>query len=400
MAYKYEAYTSEGDRVRGWLEASSEQRAEELLWQRDYTIVSVKKARREERNLFPSFAKVKPGALVVFSRQLATLIESGIPIVRSLRLLQEQTGDRRLRELLADVVRDVEQGSLVSEAILRTGDAFPPFYGRLIQIGERTGNLEVVLRQLALYMEKEEALIRQIRGAMAYPGFVLAMAVGVVVILLTVALPPLTDMFLDFDARLPLPTRILVALSGFLSTYKFHLLGGLLVLVGAAFRFSRSQSGRLLIDQTLLKVPIIGGLVVRSALSRICRAMSALLRAGVPMPEIMSLTIRIQGNQVIASALAGVRDELLQGQGLADPLAQQGLFPNLLIQMVRVGEETGSLDDTLETLANFYEEEVDRNVSTLARAAEPALTIFVGLVVGFVALSMIMPMYSLMGAIR
>lgn len=400
MAYRYEAYTPEGERVRGRLAAPSEERAEELLWRQEYTVVSIKKARDRAGGLLPFLGKVKPTDVAVFSRQLATLIQAGIPILRSLRLLREQVPSRQLRHLLADIVVDVEQGSLLSEAILRKPNAFPTFYGRLIEIGERTGNLEAVLRQLAAYIEKEEAVSRQIRGALAYPGFVLAMAFGVVFVLLAVALPPMTDMFLSFDVRLPLPTRMLIALTGFLSTYKFHLLGAVVFFLIAAFRFARTEGGHLLLDRALLRLPVVGRLIIRGALSRMCRAMSALLRAGVPMAEIMALVIRTQGNRLIAGALVRVRDELLQGHGLADPLARQGMFPGLLIQMVRVGEETGALDDSLETLAILYEEEVDRTVSALARAVEPALTVFVGLVVGFVAISMIMPMYSLMGAIR
>ena len=400
MAYRYEAYTPRGERVQGRLEAPSEERAEELLWQQEYTVVSIKKAREGASGLFAFLGKIKSSDLAVFSRQLATLIQAGIPILRSLRLLRGQVPSRQLRHLLADIVVDVEQGSLLSEAILRKSSAFPTFYGRLIEIGERTGNLEAVLRQLAAYIEKEEAVSRQIRGALAYPGFVLAMAFGVVFVLLAVALPPLTDMFLNFDVRLPLPTRILIALTGFLSTYKFHLLGAVVFFLIAAFRFAQTEGGRLLLDRALLRLPVVGRLIIRGALSRMCRAMSALLRAGVPMAEIMALVIRTQGNQVIAGALVRVRDELLQGHGLADPLARQGMFPGLLIQMVRVGEETGSLDESMETLATFYEDETDRAVSALARAVEPALTVFVGLVVGFVAISMIMPMYSLMGAIR
>ncbi|HUV95592.1 MAG TPA: type II secretion system F family protein [Anaerolineae bacterium] len=400
MVYRYEAYTPKGDRVRGRLEAPSEETAEDLLWRQEYTVVSIQKARDRTGGLLPFLGKVKPADLAVFSRQLATLIQSGIPILRSLRLLGEQVPSRQLRQVLSDIVADVERGSLLSEAILRKSNAFPTFYGRLIEIGERTGNLESVLRELAAYLEKEEAVSRQIRGALAYPGFVLAMACGVVFVLLTVALPPLTDMFLNFDVRLPLPTRMLIALTGFLSTYKFHLLGAVVFFLIAAFRFAQTEGGRLLLDRALLRLPVVGRLIIRGALSRMCRAMSALLRAGVPMAEIMALVIRTQGNRLIAGALVRVRDELLQGHGLADPLAHQGMFPSLLIQMVRVGEETGSLDDSLETLADFYEEEVDRTVSALARAVEPALTVLVGLVVGFVALSMIMPMYSLMGAIR
>lgn len=400
MAYRYEAYTHEGERVRGRVEAPTEQRAEELLWDQDYTIVSIRRTRRKEDSVFPFLGKVKPADLIVFSRQFATLIESGVPIVRSLRLLRDQVPGRRLGELLTDIVADVEQGSLLSEAFLRKGRAFPAFYGRLIEIGERTGNLEAVLRQLAEYMEKEQALVRRIRGATVYPGFVLAMAVGVVFVMLTVALPPLTSMFLDFDAQLPLPTRILIGISDFLATHKFRVLGAVVVLAVAAFQFLRTQTGRLLFDRALLEVPVIGRAILRSAVSRMCRAMSTLLGAGVPMPEIMSMVIRTQGNRVLGGALARVRDELLQGQGLGDPLAQQGIFPSLLIQMVRMGEETGALDDNLETMATFYEEEVDRTVSALTRAVEPALTIIVGITVGFVAISMILPMYSLMGALR
>jgi len=341
MAYRYEAYTAEGNKVRGRIEAPSEQRAEEILWQQEYTVVSIKRARAERGHVIALGGGIKLGNLVVFSRQLATLIESGISIVRALRLLREQVPNRQLRQLLADIVTDLEQGSFLSEAILRKEKAFPPFYGRLIEVGERTGNLGPVLRQLALYMEKEQALVRQIRGAMMYPSFVLLMAIGVVFIMLTVALPHLTAMFLDFDMPLPWPTRALIALTSFLSGAKFYILGGVAFLSVVGVRLFKTRAGRLLIDGTLLKVPVIGPTIIKGAVSRMCVAMSTLLRAGVPMPEIMSLVTRAQGNRVVAAALERVRDELLEGRGLSAPLAHQEIFPALLVQMVRVARRRG-----------------------------------------------------------
>jgi type IV pilus assembly protein PilC len=397
--FQYVAYTPQGERIQGRVDAPSEQRAEETLWKLSYTIVSLKEV-QERGASFLSGGRVKTRDLIVFSRQLATLIESGIPIVRGLQLLQEQIASKRLGRIVGEMIIDLQQGRYLSEAIAKRGGAFPSIYARLIEVGERTGNLELVLRQLAVYLEKEEALVRKIRGAMAYPGFVLTLAIGVVFLMLTVALPPLMGLFESFGAELPLPTRVLLALTGFFSVYKFHILGLIAALIVGAVIVVRTEPGRLLIDTALLRLPLIGRVTIQGAVARMCRSMSTLLQAGLAMPEIIAMSVRTQSNRVIASALEQVRTELLQGHGLAEPLAKRRLFPGMLIQMVRVGEETGALDSNMETLAIFYEEEVDRAVAAMAGAVEPALTMFIGALVGFVALAVIMPMYTLMGAIQ
>lgn len=397
--YQYIAYTQQGERIQGRVDAPSEQKAEETLWKLSYTVISLKEVQGRGAGLFGG-GRIKTRDLIVFSRQLATLIESGIPIVRALQLLQEQVSSKRLGRIVGETLVDLQQGRYLSEAIAKRQGAFPSIYSRLIEVGERTGNLEMVLRQLAIYLEKEEALVRKIRGAMAYPSFVLVLAIGVVFLMLTVALPPLMGLFESFGAELPLPTRILLALTTFFSTYKWYILGAILALVVGAVIVVRSRPGRLLFDTALLRLPLIGRVTIQGAVARMCRSMSTLLQAGLSMPEIIAMSVRTQSNRVIASALEQVRTELLQGHGLAEPLAKRKLFPGMLVQMVRVGEETGALDSNMETLAIFYEEEVDRAVAAMAGAMEPALTVFIGGLVGFVALAVIMPMYSLMGSIQ
>ena len=400
MAFEYVAYTREGQTVQGNVEAASEGAAETILWQRDLLIVSLKEI-QEKMPFQISGGKIKKRRLIVFSRQLATLIESGIPIMRALHLLQEEETDKRLSQVLEDMIQDVEQGRLLSEAILIQGGAFPGLYSRLIQVGEKVGNLEVVLRQLAEYMEREEGIVRKVRGAMAYPVLVLLMSFGLMALMLTVALPPLMGLFEAFDAELPLPTRILIAVTDAVTNYKFLMLGGVVVFIAGLYLATRTDKGRLLFDRAVLKIPLAGRIVIQVALARMCRLIALCLRAGVVLPEIIEMAIRTQGNRVIRSALQEVHTELLQGQGLADPLANyKDIFPGMLVQMVRVGEETGSLESDMDTFATFYEEEADRSIDSLTRALEPALTIMVALIVGFVAVSIVTPMYSLMGSIE
>lgn len=398
MPYQYVAVAGDGRRVQGVLDAPNEGAAEEILWGQQFTILSLREVRQKASSQFLA-SRIKTRDLIVFSRQLATLIESGIPIVRALFLLKEQMSNKRFVSVLNEVTADVQQGRFFSEAILKHQKAFPPLYGRLIEIGERAGNLEMVLRQLAVYLEKEDALVRKVRGAMSYPAFVLVLAVGVIFLMLTVALPPLMEMFTSFDAELPLPTRMLIALTDFFSAYKFHIAGGIAALVVVFMLVLRTEPGHFMFDGLLLKVPLLGRVIIQGAVARMCRSISSLLMAGIALPEIMEMIIRTQGNRVIAKALQQVHSELLQGHGLSDPLAQRKIFPSMLIQMVRVGEETGSLDSNMETLAGFYEDEVDRAVGAMTSALEPALTIFIGVLVGFVAVAVIMPMYSLMGEI-
>jgi type IV pilus assembly protein PilC len=402
MHYRYVAFEQDGRRVEGRLDAFDEAAAEERLWQQGLTVAQMARAgsRFTLHTALPTFFGVRRRDLIIFSRQLATLLSSGIAILPALQMLAKQASRRALREALLEVVAGLEQGQSLSAALAAQPLAFPDIYTRTITVGERTGNLEEVLRQLATYMEREQDLVRKLRDALTYPVFVLFVAVFVVIVMLTVALPPMIQLFESFGAQLPWPTRAMIAASRFMTAYGGYLLAGGVLLALFSVWWGGQPAGRHLRDVVVLRLPILGQVVLQGQITRFARTASALVRAGLPLAEVMELAVHTTGNTVVATALERARAALLTGQGLAAPLAVERLFPPLVAQMVRVGEETGTLEGNLETLANFYEEEVDRNARLLASLAEPVLTIFIALVVGFIAVSMVMPMYSVLSSIN
>ena len=400
--YQYEAVDKNGQRVTGVLNTPSEATAEQALWQQGLTIVRLAPARRQQSltAMFPTFFGVKRPEVLLFSRQLATLLESGITILAGLRLLAEQAGSRAMRETLLEIIGALQQGQPFSAALAAHPFAFPPLYARTIMVGEHTGHLEDTLRQLAIYFEKEQALSRKIRDALTYPIFVMFVAVFVVVIMLTVALPPIVDLFETFNATLPLPTRILMSVSKFATTYGAYVLFGGLVLAAFTAWWGGTPSGRSARDRVLLRVPLVGRVSLYGQIARFARTSSVLVRAGLPLPEVMELALQAIDNVVVYDALERVRLALLAGQGFAIPLSSERIFPAMLGQMARVGEETGTLENNLATLADFYEEDVDRRVKTLTSLAEPALTVVVGGIVGFIAVAMVTPMYSILSSVK
>ena len=401
MAYKYVAITPSGQQVRGSVEAPTEEVAEQSLWAQGYRIVTLRQswAAPPLEQVLPTVFGTKPQEIITFSRQMATLIESGVAVLAALELLQRQA-HRPLGRVLGEVAQAIKQGSSFSDALGQHPQVFPPIFSRMIGVGERTGNIEVVLRQLATHMEKEQAIIKRVRGALAYPAFMVVLAIGVVAIIMTAALPPLISLFDDFDAELPLPTRMLIGITHFVTAYKLHMAVALAVAVASGAWYIRQPSGRRRLDQALLRAPLLGPVTVLSNTSRFSRTMAILFRAGVPLSEVMDLVVRTTSNQIVREALEGVREELLRGEGLSKPLANAKLFPAMLVQMVEVGEQTGTLDANLETIGEFYAREVDERINTLTSMIQPALTLAMGAVVAFIAVSIIMPMYGIMQEIR
>jgi type IV pilus assembly protein PilC len=401
LAYRYVAFTPSGKQARGLIEARSEEAAEQTLWDSGYRVVTLRVAREWPRpdELFPTIFGIKRKQVIAFSRQMATLIESGIAVLAALDLLQRQTHGG-LSAVLSQIAQAIKEGASFSDALRQHPLVFPSLFARMIAVGERTGNLEVVLRQMATHMEKEQALIKRVRGAMAYPSFVILLAIAVVAILVTMALPPLTSLFDEFDAELPLPTKILLGVSGFATAYKFHMAVVLVAVVGIGALYVRQPQGRRQLDYALLRMPLIGPITVMANAARFSGTISILLRAGVPVSEVMDLAIDTTDNRIVCERLRDVREEMMRGEGLSRPLANSKIFPEMLVQMVEVGEETGTLDSNLETMAGMYSREVDERINTLTSMIQPVLTLGVGAVVAFIALSIIMPMYSIMQSIK
>ena len=400
--YRYVAFDQRGQRVEGRIEAADEAHAEETLWGQGLTVSRLAGAGQKKSlaTLFPTFFGVKRRDLIVFSEQLATLLTSGIAILPALEMLSEQASNQAMRETLSDVVASLEQGQSFSAALAAHPLAFPDLYTRTITVGERTGNLEEVLRQLAAFLERQQDLSRKLRDALTYPAFVLGVAIFVVVMMLTVALPPMISLFESFDADLPWTTRAMMAASNFATSYGLYVFFGALALGGLMAWWSTQPAGKRVRDRLVLYIPVIGSVVLQGQLARFAHTSAVLVQAGLPLSEVMELAVHTTGNVIVADALERARSALMAGQGLSGPLSEEPLFPSLLAQMVRVGEETGTLEENLATLASFYEEEVDRSTQALVSLAEPVLTIFIGGVVAFIALSMVLPMYSILSEIQ
>jgi len=270
-------------------------------------------------------------------------------------------------------------------------------YYRAIAAGEQGGNLEIVLRQVATHIEKGIKTEKQIRGALTYPFIVVIVAVIVVIILATFVLPAFTNMYSEFGVELPLITRILMAISDWFSIYGLYLILAIVAAVAAVYLYIRSPSGKQWWDSTVLKLPVLGRIIHLGELSRCCRTMSLLIRIGLPLPEVMAMVINNSNNKVVADNLTGVQQELIRGEGLSRPMAKRELFLPLMTQMTRVGEETGNLDDTLDTVADSFEMEAADKTASAVALIQPVMTIIIGLVVGFVVLAMVSAMYSIYG---
>jgi len=337
---------------------------------------------------------VKTAEMVTFCRQLALLLESGVGIIQALELLEGQATDRNLKHILIQVVNDLRGGKPLSASLSQHPRVFSRLFCKMINVGEQTGALESVLRSLSGYIERQTASVAKLKQAMMYPAIVFVLAIAVAVVMLTILMPPMIDMFNKLGGTLPLPTLMLLGLMNFLQHYGVFLAVALIALVVVGFMYIRTPNGRYNFDRLSLRIPLIGRLMLVTELSRVCRSLSVLFRAGLPLPEVMALTIQTTGNRVIVRALGDVENSMLRGQGLGKPMSNNKIFLPIMVEMTKVGEETGNLDDSLVLVAENLEIEADRRTQTLLGMIEPAMTIAMGLGVGFLALAVFMPIYS------
>jgi type IV pilus assembly protein PilC len=403
MTYKYTAYTPEKKIVQGTLDVASESLAEGALYRAGYehilSLTELTPGFSLER-LLPSLFGVKTREVIDFANQLATLVESGITLLMSLELLAGQTSRQSLKKIIGGLAEEIQAGGSLSQALARYPRVFPDTYCQVIKASEQTGRLEIGLRHAASYTEKQATANQKIKRAMAYPIFVLLMAAGVSVLLITVALPSLIDLFKSLGAELPWMTRWLIGITGFFFNNQLYVLAGIVLIIVLIFFLFRLPSVKIARDHYLLKMPVTGHIILERSMQQFCQTASMLLKAGLRLPQIMEIIIQANRNRTIREALYRVRDRLVQGEGLSGPMAEAGLFPPLLVEMTAVGEKTGAMDTTLTTLADFYEKKVDRNIDIMITMIEPALTVLVGLVVIFIALSVITPLYSILRSMR
>jgi len=396
MDFAYTAYTEDKKLVQGKVSAISEEAASELLGYGGYRVVTLKKVVPlfNKEKLLASFSRIKPAEVIMFSRQLALLLESGTDIVTSLDLLQDQITSQTLRNIVGEVASDIRGGSSLSMALDKHPQAFSPMYSQAIAAGEQGGNLEVVLRQMADYIERGAVTQKRIKGALTYPIIVVVVAIVVVLVLVTLVFPTFVSFYSQLGAELPLPAKILMGLTDWLNHYGLYLLLGLLIAVAAGYVYVRTSAGRYRWDKMMLGLPVVGRIIHLSELSRCCRTMSLLIRVGLPLPEVLAVTVRSITNKAINQGLIEVQQDLIRGEGLSQPMAKSEFFLPLMTQMVKIGEETGNLENTLHTVAESFEAEADDKTNSAVGLIQPVITVILGLVVAFVVLAMFSALYS------
>jgi type IV pilus assembly protein PilC len=330
---------------------------------------------------------------------LALLLESGVGIVQSLELLKAQTTNKALAGMLDTIIRDLRAGSPLSASLEKHPKAFNKMYCKIIAVGEQTGQLEGVLRNLASYEEQASAAARKIKQAMTYPIIVLVLAVAVGFLAVTFVLPPIMNMFNSLGGKVPFITQVLITVVTFMGSYGVLVMMAVVIASLLLYSYSKTPDGALLKDTLSLRIPVLGRLIQVNALSRICRSITILFRSGLPLPDILTLTAESSGNRVISTALMQVERDIIKGDGLAVAMKKQPVFLSLMVEMTRVGEETGNLDNTLGIVADSFEIEAADKLQTVLGMIEPAMTIIIGLAVGFLALSIFVPMYSSMSLI-
>ena len=400
MDFNYVGYTEDKKIVEGTISASNEKVAEQILARSGCRVLRLKQIvsfMPSLEKMFPLFYKVRPEVVIMFSRQLALLLESGTDIVTSLELLGSQTSDHNLRRVLGEVVTDLRSGSRLSEALGKQSQSFPPIYCRALSVGERTGGLETVLRQMADHMEKESQAAKSIKGALRYPIIIIVVAIVVVALMVSFVLPAFSSLYTSLGIELPGTTRTLMSIVSWLGVYKLYVIGAALSVAGGILLYLKTPAGRLRWDGISLRLPLLGRVRHLGELAHCCRSMALLFRAGLPLPEVMSLVIDSSENRVVKQVFTEVRQDMIKGEGLSRPMAKSKLFLPLMVQMVAVGEETGNLDVTLLAVAQNFETEAEDKMRTFIGLIQPAITGIVGLIVAFIALSLVSAMYSVYG---
>jgi type IV pilus assembly protein PilC len=397
--YKYKAFDADGKEKSGVVDGMTRTRAGVALLDRGLRITELE-PHRSVLQFELTKKKVPRKDLMYFSRQMAVFLRAGIAVLDALEVILEETTNKIMNAALNDIVDGLRGGSTFAGAAREHPEMFPDFYLGVLEAAELTGNLDGVLDELATYIGRDLDARRKVQSALFYPTVVAFMSVGTVGVLAVYVLPKFKKFFESLHAKLPLPTRMLLSMTGFMQTSWPILLLGLIAVVCVLLFGPRTQVGRRIKDRLVLKIPIVGDLVRESILERFCRTLSSMVRAGVGLPEALEVAAEGSNNVVYKAGLTEVQSAMLEGEGLAGPIARSGLFPGAARQMLRVGEETGTLDRQLQTAADYFDKELGYKIERFTNLFEPAVIIFMGVVVGFVAIALVTAMYGIFNQVK
>jgi type IV pilus assembly protein PilC len=397
--FAYTALDENGERVEGVMTAESQTTIRRELQDQGFRPLSVA-PKSSVLQLEITKEKVSKEEVMHFSRQLSVFIKAGIPIMEALRVIGDEVQDKLMKKIIFDMIEAIYDGETFAAAAASHPEAFPNYYIGMLQSAELTGNLDGTLNQLADYMKRDIDARAKLKSALIYPAVVMALSVVVVLILTVYVLPKFQVFFKQLNAKLPLPTRMLLGLSGFMSSYWWLLLiiaiGGVITIVA----MRRNPVGHARIDEFLLRIPVLGDLIRTAIIERTCRVLASMIDTGVPLPDALSVAADCANNTVYREGLDHIRSQMMEGRGLAAPLSETGLFPGAAHQMFRVGEETGTLNDQMDVAADYYSRELDVKLSNFTSLFEPAIIIAVGIVVGFVAVALVSAMYGIYNQVK
>lgn len=391
----YKAKSRSGRSVKGDLDAPSLEFAENILRRKGYADVRVKPKPKDLLEGTFLEGGVSTRDMVVFSRQFATMINAGVPILQALQIMCEQTENPKLRRKLYTIRNDIEGGSSLYEALKKHPDVFDALYSNMVNAGETGGILDQVLIRLAEYIEKAAKLKAKIKGAMIYPSVVVSVAVAVIAVILIFVIPTFEQMFREFGSGLPAPTQFVINLSNFvINNFLLLIVGFIALFVGFKF-FYRWEPGQILVDRWILFLPIFGPLLRKAAVAKFSRTLATMVTSGVPILNALDIVSKTSGNKTVERGVLEAKKSIAEGQSLSDPLDETGVFPPMVIHMIAIGETTGALDSMLSKIADFYDDEVDVAVDALTSMIEPIMIVFLGVVVGGLVISMYLPIFSI-----
>ncbi|MDR0477477.1 MAG: type II secretion system F family protein [Desulfobulbaceae bacterium] len=394
--YVWKGKNALGEKRKGEVEASDKAAA----------LVQVKRLRisnpiikGKNKDLLAGIAFFQPKVtgkdVVIFTRQLSTMIDAGLPLVQAIGIIEKQQENSTLKKLLDIVRADVEAGSTLADAMRKHPKVFDDFFTNMIEAGETGGILDTILSRLAVFMEKAMALSKKVKGAMIYPAICLLLSVAILAVILIFVIPVFSEMFASFGKALPLPTQIVIDMSNFVKAYILYILIALIILVYIFKKIYGTAKGRLSLDRSLLSLPMVGELLHKVAVSKFTRTLSAMLHSGVPILEALRVVAGTTNNKVIERAVYRVADSIAEGRPIAEPLEESGVFPNMVVQMINVGESVGALDTMLDKIADFYDQEVDQAVGNITSAIEPLMMVVLGGLIGGVVIAMYLPIFQI-----
>jgi type IV pilus assembly protein PilC len=395
--FTYTARTASGDIQSGQVDVSNREEAVSYLRRNRMVPVRVEEKKGGDGITFGTGISTRD--IVIFTRQFATMINSGLPLVQSLDILAKQSENKALRKVIQEILYDVESGQTLADAMGEHPKVFTDLYKNMVAAGEAGGILDTILLRLAVFLEKADALKRKIKGAMIYPAVILTVAAGAVIVLLLFVIPTFQQMFESAGVPLPAPTLFVIMISKLLQAYWYVLAGAIIMGVIMLRQYYKTPGGQLLIDRILLTMPILGPLQRKGSIARFTRTLGTLVSSGVSILDGLEITARTAGNRVIHDAIMESRTSIAGGETISEPLKKSGVFPPMVVQMINVGEQTGGLDEMLTKIADFYDEEVDAAVAALLAAMEPLMIVFLGVVVGGMIIAMYLPIFDMINAV-